>query len=601
MFFKGHQLLTCLIMNLSDGKSKAWDYFNNQSTENAYATVKLLIDSYPDDAELKYLLGCCHGKLGNYTAAVESFNLSLALSPEQPYTHIALGDALKACDQVDLAIQNYQKALQLNPAIAEAHIALGNENLSGHKINEARYHYIQASRLAPQSALAYYKLGMLAKRENIDSAVVLKYFSKAINAEPQASKYLFAMGKYLAQLERYDEAVIKLTHAIKLNSNHFYARSSLLTIYIKLGKYNLAEYEIDYLLDKTIFLADAAVSFLLVCKHLKRCDEALDYANQCLNSEISAIDTVNINRQMAMVLEYQKQYDKAWQCLLKSKPTHQMIDSYDVIKHKKIIDNLIETFTSSTLFQLTDSHVKSERPIFIVGMPRSGTSLTEQILCSHPDVSGAGELMDISNLIDSVRETHTTEKPWPACITEINQNELEKLANNYLFRLQLISTSTRYVIDKMPHNFYALGFIQMLLPNAKIIHCRRHPLDTCLSIYFQNFLTGHEYANDLFNLGAHYHQYQRLMQHWRIHLSIKVFDLDYEVLVSKPEETISKLLEFCDLEWNEKCVKFNGSDKVISTASFDQVRQPLHKNSVSRWEKYESHLDDLKKGLERGY
>jgi hypothetical protein len=153
----------------------------------------------------------------------------------------------------------------------------------------------------------------------------------------------------------------------------------------------------------------------------------------------------------------------------------------------------------------------------------------------------------------------------------------------------------------MPHNFFALGLIQLLFPDAKIIHCRRQPLDTCISIYLANFQVGHEYSGNLYNIGAHYHQYLRLMEHWRACLSIELFELDYELLVQNPETIIRKMLEYCGLTWNENCLHPHKSSRQVKTASFDQVRQPIYTKSVNRYKNYEEYLDSLKSGLQRGY
>ena len=175
------------------------------------------------------------------------------------------------------------------------------------------------------------------------------------------------------------------------------------------------------------------------------------------------------------------------------------------------------------------------------------------------------------------------------------------MANGYLARLTGLSKQATRITDKMPHNFYLVGLMQLLFPGARIIHCHRNPLDTCLSIYCQDFNEGHDYARDLFALGTHYHQYQRLMDHWRQVISLPIFELAYEELVNDQEEVTRRLLEFCELEWDQRCLEFHKVDRAVQTASNDQVRQPLYKKSVQRWTHYEQYLDDLKAGLERAY
>ena len=186
-------------------------------------------------------------------------------------------------------------------------------------------------------------------------------------------------------------------------------------------------------------------------------------------------------------------------------------------------------------------------------------------------------------------------------LQDLTQDDLNRLAGSYLDQLNGISTSAERVSDKMPHNFFELGLIQMLFPEAQIIHCNRDPMDTCLSIYFQNFQDGHEYARNLYNIGSHYHQYLHLMEHWRRTLSMPFMDVQYEELVHDPEPVVRQMLKHCNLEWYDGCLEFHKVKRMVRTASYDQVRQPMYTRSVNRWSHYEKHLDELKAGLERGF
>jgi hypothetical protein len=376
----------------------------------------------------------------------------------------------------------------------------------------------------------------------------------------------------------------------------------MLTATVKTGKYTEAGKYIDRILGCGVYTADAAAAFLLICKHINRCDEAVDYAENCLsNVELSHESIRSTHMHLAATLDQQQNFDEAWRHLSTAKKMIFSPDSYDPVIHKNYIDRLIATFTPATFLTLPRSNVKhGDRPIFIIGMPRSGTSLVEQILSAHPEVHGGGELMEISTIIKELPAGIDSDRYWPECIYDFTANAANRYANRYLSHLDEISATSRYVTDKMPHNFYALGLIRLLFPDARIIHCRRQALDTCLSIYFQNFQVGHEYANNLFNLGTHYHQYLRLMQHWREVLPGRMMEIDYENLVKSPESVINEILEYSNLPWHDKCLQPHTSERKVHTASFDQVRQPIHSRSVERWRAYEQYLDELKQGLERG-
>jgi hypothetical protein len=232
--------------------------------------------------------------------------------------------------------------------------------------------------------------------------------------------------------------------------------------------------------------------------------------------------------------------------------------------------------------------------VFIVGMPRSGTSLVEQILASHPNVHGAGELSDIIKLAyEYIPFTLGLKEPYPHCVGSLTQNQIDQCAQKYLARIEQFSSDAVRITDKMPQNFLYLGLIGQLFPRARIIHCSRHPLDTALSIYFQQFIEAHTYSFDLENIGHYYNEYRRLMQHWKNILDIPILDISYQNLVEDFEGTCRRMVGFLDLEWDERCLQFHRSERKIATASFDQVRSPIYSSSLGRWKHYERHLGPL--------
>ena len=228
-------------------------------------------------------------------------------------------------------------------------------------------------------------------------------------------------------------------------------------------------------------------------------------------------------------------------------------------------------------------------------MPRSGTTLTEQILASHPLVHGAGELLRMDEIRISLHGL--TGENWPQCVNRLNRKTLDKLAQEHLDWLGRLASGKARVTDKMPHNFVLLGLIDLLFPEARVIHCQRDPMDNCLSMYFQGFNANHVYANNLEHLGAYYRQYERVMAHWRTVLRIPMMDMRYETMVAEPEQSARKLIEFCGLEWDDRCLRFYESGRAVSTPSYDQVRQPIYKKSVARWKRYEKYLEPLKRSL----
>ena len=294
-----------------------------------------------------------------------------------------------------------------------------------------------------------------------------------------------------------------------------------------------------------------------------------------------------------------ERFDEAWPHFVAGNNATAQL--YDTVNFRLRVEKTMEVFSQAGLFSLPRSDVNSQRPVFIVGMPRSGTSLVEQILAEHPRICGGGELTFLSDIMMNLPASIGSKKGWPFCATELTKDDLNRMAHRYLERLEGISETADRVTDKMPHNFTELGLLQLLFPDARVIHCKRDPKDTCLSIYFMNFLIGHEYSRDLFHIGTHYYQYQRLMEHWKHYLTIPILDIQNEDLVNDPEPLVRQMLEHCDLEWHQGCLDFHKSKRLVHTASYDQVRQPLYSRSIGRWRNYEKYLGELEKGLGRGF
>ena len=232
-------------------------------------------------------------------------------------------------------------------------------------------------------------------------------------------------------------------------------------------------------------------------------------------------------------------------------------------------------------------------------MPRSGTSLIEQILASHPQVYGAGELTDIGDAILSINKLSGQSVQYPTNLNKLSSELLDDIANRYLEHLKELNSEAIRVTDKHPINFLHLGLIALAFPDAKIIHCTRDPRDTCMSIYFQNFSESNSYANSLESIGFYYSLYEKFMHHIKGLNCISILDIAYEDLVSNQEETSRKLIDFIGLDWDEQCLAFHQNDRFVATPSYDQVREKIYNSSIGRWKNYEKHLAPLFKALEQ--
>jgi len=283
-------------------------------------------------------------------------------------------------------------------------------------------------------------------------------------------------------------------------------------------------------------------------------------------------------------------YEQAFTHILEGCKLKRATFDYDPVLNSQYFSSIARVFDQSTMDRLRGGGNSSDLPIFVLGMPRSGTTLIEQIVSNHPAVHGAGEVPDLL----TIARQDISDVTFPENVPLLDQSVLASWGNDYVSRLQRIAPDARRITDKMPGNFLAVGLIHLMLPNAKIIHVQRNPIDTCISCLTTLFKQGHAFTYDLIELGQYYADYARLMEHWRTLLPRDAFlDIQYEDIVNDQEAQSRRILEYCGLEWNEACLDFHNNPRSVSTASMTQVRQPLYKSSVDRWRVYEKFLGPL--------
>ncbi|MCA9298905.1 MAG: sulfotransferase, partial [Phycisphaerales bacterium] len=304
-------------------------------------------------------------------------------------------------------------------------------------------------------------------------------------------------------------------------------------------------------------------------------------------------ESVRLLYAASKLLEDAKRYDESFQCLKRandaSRPSWYKPESL-----VKMNDAMIEAFSPSKMASYARSTCADDRTIFVVGMPRSGTSLVEQIVASHPEAYGAGERNELLTMVRTLRDTFDLEAPYPMGMGELTTEHLDACAEEYL---AYQPSDARRVIDKMPHNHAHLPFIECMLPKARIVHCVRHPMDTCFSIYATMLASMHGYAFDLATLGHAYLEYQRLMAAWEAVVSLPILTVTYEEMVRDQEGQTRRLIEFCGLDWDDACLSPHRSRHITRTASMHQVRQPMYTSSLMRHEHFIRHLGPLQEAL----
>ncbi len=290
-----------------------------------------------------------------------------------------------------------------------------------------------------------------------------------------------------------------------------------------------------------------------------------------------------------------EQYDDAFAAFAKGNACD--AHPFSPAQHEASINELMSVFSRKNLKQMQRSSVDSDAPIFVTGMPRSGTTLVEQIIDAHPAAHGAGELTILPDIVESIQHRLGTQRPYPQCAQQLTRKSASMFGQTYLDFIRSLAPDAERTVDKALRTWPHIGLLQLILPNARIIHCRRDPMDTCLSCFMASLSPSrHPYIADLASLGSYYRQYDRLMQHWK-DAGIDMLEVQYEDLVMDQERVSREIIDFCDLDWDPQCLRFHESGRLVLTLSYDQVRKPMYTSAMGRWKKYEKHLGVLQAAL----
>jgi tetratricopeptide (TPR) repeat protein len=343
-----------------------------------------------------------------------------------------------------------------------------------------------------------------------------------------------------------------------------------------------------------------AVTYARMLQHRKRFEEASALTVKHLsNPNLDAPSRHFLCEQAAKAFEKLGQYDKAFAAFstgnaLKAAP-------FDPDEYVAKCDELIAIYSAANLAKLPRSRLRSDVPIFIASMPRSGSTLVEQIIHAHPKAFGAGEITQMHEIALGLPRLLESMQPYPACLGDFKQTNADALAKSYLDDLRELDARAARIVNKHLENYKHLGLIELLLPGARVVHVKRDPLDNCFSCYMAQISTqAYPWVSDLRHLAVAYKEYERIMAHWHQVLSIPILDVQYEDLVEDTETWIRRIIDFCGLPWDDACLRYYEADRSVMTLSYDQVRQPIYKSAVKRHEKYDEFLGPLKEELARG-
>jgi tetratricopeptide (TPR) repeat protein len=456
-----------------------------------------------------------------------------------------------------------RQAVKVAPGFSRAWSDLCGVQLEQEKYDDVIESAKQLIKLKPRSADGYIWLAAGTAASG-DHAGAVEAYDKALEIAPKHVGAMCGKGNALRTIGDQDGAIAAYRKSIEANPLHAEAYWSL----ANLKTFRFEEREVE---DMLALLDD---------------------------ERISPEGEVQLNNALGLEFENRADYDRAFEFIDRGSILRREQEFYDRVENEERTDLTIATFTSEFFADNADRGCPDPSPIFIVGLPRSGSTLLEQILASHSMVDGTHELADLGKIIRTRPELTTPPARYPGSVANIDASEFAQLGSEYIERTRRHRGEAPYFTDKNPNNFVHVGLLQLILPNAKIINARRHPLDSCFGSYKQLFASGQPFTYDLVELGEYYLQYQRLMDHWHEVLPGKVLDVRYEDVVTDLEGQVRRILEYCQLPREDACLSFYETSRSVKSASSEQVRRPIYSSSVNTWRHYEAHLAPLIETLE---
>ena len=605
-------------------KQQAFQHFNAGRMKKARILYEKYVKQNPRDPEALYMLGAIFGQTGNFSRASDYFSKTLKLQPDAFVALCGLGAAEKQLGNIEKAKTVFEKALKLqpsntdillelagilvhqsnlddaktllrnilesNPECADAAHGLGDIYHIRRELDTAALYYKQALSSDNQRASTHNQLGCILRTKGLYKEAI-EHFKSAITIQPDFIEAYKNLGQSHTMIGEFNEALLALDKAIKNKPDYIDAIACMAEAYEKQGELEKAYGIIKPHLKKSDKNTGIGHVFASICKKLDKCDEAITYINQLLEQKLDDKARESLHFALGGVFNKLSHYNEAFKHYEMANDLRP--DDFRPAVYRSQMEAFKQIFNWQYMQSAARASYQTETPVFIVGMPRSGTSLTEQILDSHPEISGVGELLEIENYAKEISVRLNPNITFPLALENIPTELLDIFAKQYEERLRTGGNKARFITDKMPQNYIFLGLISLMFPKAKIIHCIRNPLDICLSIYFQSFNESHTYASNLKNIANYYLEYRRLMEHWKNIPNLSIHDVHYEDLVREPENTVRDLLAFLDVDWDPACLSFYESKRHIATASYDQVRSKLYTSSINRWKNYEGHLDPL--------
>lgn len=498
---------------------------------------------------------------GDMPAAMAAFEALLKHHKKNPELLARTAIAALNLGRFGLAQKLALRLLSVHRESSDAFNILGIVNMVNGQFAKALAHFTKALKLKPADAQTHLNMAEALNALN-KASLAYEHLEHALRLEPHASQVRYAMGTTCRAIGDADRAEEMFRATLSLDPFHPFAWKSL------------AE------MGRTIMGQDT--------------ERMMEVASHFQNAPLQRAQVLFA---LFATFERAKEDDQAFAFLKQANQLVASVQNYDVSDDEKWMQAIADAFPKDRLDGLASQNEVTPRPIFIVGMPRSGTTLVEQVVTGHSAVQACGELPFLSTAVETIGAR--AELKYPNTVALWKGKDIKKMAAAYLQEVKSFDVTQPSFTDKMPGNFAYLGVVAMAFPNARIIHCQRDPIDTCLANYRQMFTEQHGYTFDQDDLVRYFKAYTNLMAHWHNVMREKILDVSYEALVENPEDQTRRIIAFCALPWEDACLDVGQSDRSIRTASASQVREGIHKNFVARWKRYEKHIQVLIEGLSR--
>jgi tetratricopeptide (TPR) repeat protein len=553
----------------------------------------------PNSADAMAGLGAVLAVDGRREEAITCYEKALSIDATHAGARHALGATLQALGRTEQAIFQFEQAIEIRPDYAEAHFGLANILQGVDHIPQAITHYEKVIGLQPRRTEAYNNLGNALRRLGRYDEAIAQY-EKALAINPDFIDVHFNLSYALLSLNRVEDAVAQNRKVLDLDPTRVGALNNIGVALQSLGRLD----EAGAAYERALQIAPRQLAAHVNLAGLRRFtadDPRLRTLEELAGEmpKLGAEDQISLHFALAKAYGDLNRHERSFGHLRQGNAIKRRHINYDESMIGDMFERIRTTFTPDLMSRRSGFGDDSPVPVFVVGMPRSGTTLVEQILASHSQIFGAGETEAFTRTVAPLRRPEIQGGEFPEMISTLSPQDLRDLGSRYLGAVTSLAPEMQRIVNKMPLNFMFIGLIHLAMPNAKIIHARRDPLDTCFSCFSLLFAGNQPFTYDLGELGRYYRGYARLMEHWHEVLPRGVMiDVAYEDLVDDLEGQSRALIAHCGLQWEDACLSFHKTARPVQTASSVQVRMPVYRTSVGRWRAYEKFLQPLVEALD---